>query len=168
MEIIKEFGVDPVLLIAQIINFLIILFILKKFLYKPIFTMLQNRKNEIQESVRQAEKTRELLEKTGEKEKEILKKAQEESKKILEETRKLKNNIIAEAEDAAKIQTQKILTEAKKQIETETAEAKKALSLQITETAELILKKSVSQMFNEEDQQKIIKRAIEQLKKGVD
>ena len=35
-DLLKQFGIEPTLLIAQIINFSILLFVLTKFLYKPI------------------------------------------------------------------------------------------------------------------------------------
>ena len=57
MEIIKNFGVEPVLLVAQIINFLIILFILKKFLYKPVLDTLKKREDSIKEGLKQAEES---------------------------------------------------------------------------------------------------------------
>jgi F-type H+-transporting ATPase subunit b len=165
LEIFEQFGVDHIVLTAQIFNFLIILYLLKRFLYKPVFKALSERRDAIKESMMQAEETRKLLDKAEEREKSILKKAQDESKKLLEETRKQQTQIIAEAEASAKNQAQKILTEAKRQIEQDSKEAQRALSLQITELAEVVLRKSVSQMFGEEEQQKIIKKAVEQIKK---
>jgi F-type H+-transporting ATPase subunit b len=79
MEILHEFGINPVLLVAQIINFAIVFWVLKKFLYKPILTMLKERQKEIKKGITDAEDARVLLEKTTQKEKEVLKKAQAES-----------------------------------------------------------------------------------------
>ena len=55
MEIIKNFGIDPLLLIAQIVNFLIIFYILKRFALKPILDILKKRENTIKEGLREAE-----------------------------------------------------------------------------------------------------------------
>jgi len=52
MEILKEFGIQPTLLLAQIVNFLIILFVLKKFFYKPIIKVLDARKKRIEVSLK--------------------------------------------------------------------------------------------------------------------
>ena len=57
MEILENFGVNPVLLAAQIVNFIIVLFILKKFLYKPILDLLKKRQFTIKEGLKQAEAT---------------------------------------------------------------------------------------------------------------
>ena len=87
MDILKNFGVDPVLVGAQIVNFLIIFYLLKKFLYKPVLGMLKKRADKIEEGLKQAEESRLALEKTLEEEKKILSKAQDEAKKIIEESR---------------------------------------------------------------------------------
>src|SRR3989344_8342526 len=87
MEIIKNFGVDPVLLVAQIVNFLVILFILKKYLYKPILDILNKRQNAVEEGIRNAEDARIKLEKAVIEEKNILKEAQAAAKKIIEDAR---------------------------------------------------------------------------------
>jgi len=43
MDILNQFGIKPVLLAAQVVNFLALLFILKKFLYQPILKVLKTR-----------------------------------------------------------------------------------------------------------------------------
>lgn len=168
MDILKYFGVNPILLTAQIVNFLIILYIIKRFLLKPILDVLNKRKLIIKEGLSQAEESRKLLEKTEEREKEILKQARDESKKMLEETRKQRDEIMQAAERTAKEQAQKILLEAQRQISFETKEAQKNLSTQISGLAVEFLQKSSAQLFSKEDQEKIIKNAIEKLKKRVD
>ena len=75
MEILKNLGFDPVMLAAQIVNFLIILYLLKRFLYKPILEMLKKREDSIKEGLKQAEEARITLEKTLQEEKKILSKA---------------------------------------------------------------------------------------------
>ena len=70
MDILNQFGVQPILLAAQVVNFLILLFILKKFLYGPILKVLDSRKKTIEQSLKNAEEIeRRLLETTEEKEK---------------------------------------------------------------------------------------------------
>jgi F-type H+-transporting ATPase subunit b len=168
MDILNNFGIKPVLLVAQIVNFLIILYIIKKFLLKPILEVLDKRKLSIKEGLKQAEDSKILLEKTSIHEKEILKQAREESKKLLEETKKQRDQIIRDAENSAKQQAQKILEDAKKQIYFEAKEAQKELSMQISGLTVEFLQKSASQIFTKADQENVIKNALEKLKKRVD
>ena len=55
MDILSQFGVKPILLAAQVVNFLILLFILKKFLYGPILKVLSERRKKIEDSLKNVE-----------------------------------------------------------------------------------------------------------------
>ncbi len=54
-ELISTFGLDWRLLIIQMVNFGILLFVLKRFLYGPIMSMLDERKRVIEQGVKDAE-----------------------------------------------------------------------------------------------------------------
>ncbi len=168
MEIIKEFGIDPFLLGAQIVNFLIILYILKRFFYKKILGVLHERQSVIKEGLRHAEESRLLLTKAENAEKEMLRNAQKQSKKMLEETKEQVIEILQDGEEKAKNQAQKILEETKKQLAIETKEAQKALSLHISDLAIVLLQKSAGRIFSKEDQEKIIKNALLKIKNRID
>ena len=87
MEIIKNFGLDPFLLGAQIINFLIIFFILKGFVYKPVLGILKKREDSIKDGLKQAEEGKKILNEALEKEKKILQDAQRRAEKIIEDAK---------------------------------------------------------------------------------
>jgi len=168
MEIINKFGLDPVLLIAQIVNFLIVFFILKKYLYKPILEMIEKRKTSIQEGVKQAEESRILLDKAFERERKLLKNAQDEGKKILERSKKQAENLLENSHKEAEQQTIKIIKEARTQIQTETKIAEKQLATHISKLAIDFLEKSVGKLFTEKDQKDVMQKALKQLKKRSD
>lgn len=168
MEILKEFGVNPLLLVAQAVNFLIVLYILKRFLYKPILEVLKKREKSIKEGLKQAEEARVLMEKTAVREREVIKKAKEESRKLLEETKKQRDEIFKATEVAAQKRATQILDEAKKQITFETAKVQKELSMKVSVLAVEFLQKSVGELFGEEEQEIVIKNAITKIKRRVD
>ncbi|MBI2034973.1 MAG: F0F1 ATP synthase subunit B [Candidatus Levybacteria bacterium] len=149
MEIINNLGIDPLLLVAQGVNFLIILYILKRFAYKPILSMLKSREDTIRKGIKQAEDARILLEKTQEKEKQILKKAQAEAKMMIEKTKEEQIKIIQDAREKGKLDMDLLLEEARKQIAFETKEAEKKLTVHISEIAMLFLKKSLSELLTD-------------------
>src|SRR3989344_347248 len=90
MELLKAFGVDYKIFIAQLMNFAILFFVLYRFGYKPIFKFLENRKNKIQEGVEMAEEAKIKLEK-----------AQEEKRAIIIEAKKEATKIMAKADELA-------------------------------------------------------------------
>lgn len=168
MEILHTFGIDWVLLVAQFINFGIILFILKKFLYKPVMSMLQARREEIQKGIHDAEKAQRLLEEASEKERKILKTAQNESRKMLEDTRKQADMLLSKTKEETKKETERMILDAKKQIEYETKQAEKRLAGNISELAIAMLAKSLPDLVSEDEKTNVLKLATKKLKGRID
>ncbi len=165
MEIIKEFGVNQTLLVAQVINFLIILFLLKKFLYKPMLETLKKRKDTIEQGVKNAEQARLLLEKTAEKEKQVLKHAQDQAKVLIDEAKKQKDEILEEADKKAKKHADNMLREAQNQIIQSAKETEKRLTLHISEISLLFLQKTLSGILTQKQQDEIVKTVAQKMKK---
>jgi F-type H+-transporting ATPase subunit b len=164
-EFIKVFGLNPILILAQIVNFLIIFFILKKFLYKQIMSVLKKRKDAIEEGLKQAEEARLLLEKAAKKEKEILKQGREEVQRLIDEAKKQNKAFLDESEQKAKIKEQYILDEARKQIALEVNQVETELYKKVSSMALEMIQKSKTALFNEEDQELAMRHAIQEIKK---
>lgn len=58
MENVAKLGLNPAWLLAQIVNFFLILLVLRALAYKPIVQMLETRKRKIQESLEYADKVK--------------------------------------------------------------------------------------------------------------
>ena len=116
MELVKpEFG----LLFWMLVSFTILLFILKKYAWKPILNSLKEREESIAKALKAAEKAqKEVAEIKSENEK-ILKEALLERDKILKEAHDTKNKIIEEAKLQAKEEASNILQQAREEIEHE-------------------------------------------------
>lgn len=164
MELLHEFGFDPKLLLAQIINFLVILWILKRFMYKPILEMLKKRQHLIQEGLDRAEKARILLEEVEKKEQKILQDAQKRAQQILDDAKNESMEIIRQTEESAKEQAGKIIEEAKRKIEQDTKETEKRLTEHVSRIAIDFLKKAVGKLFDKKSQEEIMKKAVKIIK----
>lgn len=131
MDFLKDFGVEPIMLLAQMVNFAILLFILKRFLYKPILKVLEERKNKIATSMKQSEQIQKKFEELDVKQQEILDNARNESAQIIDaaksEAKTLANQIQIEAsnqtqlslkraQETLALEKQKMISEAKKEI----------------------------------------------------
>ncbi|MEA3293331.1 MAG: F0F1 ATP synthase subunit B [Patescibacteria group bacterium] len=130
-ELLKNLGINWKLLLAQIVNFAILLFLLKKLLYKPILKILEERRNKINEGLKRAEeietkvneikKTREgILNRANQKAEDILvqarKLAEERKKEILSQAQEDGKELLKREEIAAIQQKEKIMTETKGEI----------------------------------------------------
>ncbi|KKS38507.1 MAG: ATP synthase subunit b [Parcubacteria group bacterium GW2011_GWA2_42_14] len=105
-ELIHQFGIEWKILVAQIVNFFILLVILKKFAYGPILNILKERRKKIEEGLLAAEESQKKL---GE--------AEKEKEGILTDARKESIGIIQKSEVTAREKESQILTEAGKKAE---------------------------------------------------
>src|SRR6516162_7266083 len=86
-NIAQQFGVSWPNLIAQVILFAIVYFVLKRFAFQPIIAMLEERRRRIEEGQLNAEKIKKQLAEAQTRYEEILAKANADSQKLLEEVR---------------------------------------------------------------------------------
>jgi F-type H+-transporting ATPase subunit b len=95
-RIIHSLGIDWKLLLAQIINFFILFFILYKFLSKPLLKIIEERKLKIEEGLKLRDEAQDLITKVKNERLEILRKANEEKMRIINEAYKEKERKIEE------------------------------------------------------------------------
>lgn len=164
MELLENFGFDPVLLIAQVVNFLIILYVLKRFLYKPILDMLKKREETVKEGIKQAEEARLLLENTQEKEKEIIKKARLAAEQMIKDAKTQAQEEAKIIEENSKKQATRLIEDAQRQIELSEKETEKKLATYVSRLAIGLLTKSSKELFSEKEQKEIAQSAIKHLK----
>ncbi len=165
-EFSNEFGINLYLLGAQVVNFLIVLFLLKKFLYKPVLELLKKRENTIKEGIEKAEEARMRLEKVVEEEKKILKLAQEQAKKIIDEAKHEAIGIARQIQEDSKKQTEKMIKDAYDQIAREGSATEKRLAVHVGKVAVSFLQKSLLGFFSEKEQKDVMQRAIKIIKKS--
>src|SRR3989344_7190785 len=113
MEFLKDFGVNPILLLAQIVNFTILLLLLKKFFYKPILKVLEERKHKIETAVLQAEEIQKKLEETQVQQEKLIGEAEAQASRIIEETREAAKNLQEKATSEANKKVEETLIKAR-------------------------------------------------------
>ncbi len=163
MDFIKDLGFNPLLLGGQIVNFLIIYYLLKRFAYKPILGLLKKREEDIKQGIKNAEEGKLVLENALLAEKKILKNAQIEAEKLIADSKHHSDILAKEAAESAKKQAQSLLTEARTQIEQETKQVEEKLTKYVSDLALSFLKKSLSELVNEDAQKQIMQKAVRQL-----
>lgn len=98
MEALANLGIDWKLLLAQVVNFVVVLLVLKRFAYKPMLKLLDERTAKIEKGLADAESAGKKLGEMEVREKAVLSEARSEAKRILAET-----DEAAQKRDAAKI-----------------------------------------------------------------
>src|SRR3954470_20208613 len=83
----EQFGFNTSLFVSQVISFLIVAFLLKKFAYNPIVQVLEERRQRIAEGLANAEKIKQELAQTEASRQQILNQANTQANKLIEEAR---------------------------------------------------------------------------------
>ena len=60
-ELFSQLGIDPKLLLAQGVNFVILLVVLTKFVYKPLMKMVEERRKKIELGIKGGEKAEQII-----------------------------------------------------------------------------------------------------------
>jgi len=151
-------------IIFQIINFSIILFVLVKFLYKPILKILAQRSQKIEDGVKAAEKNVKDQEEMDENVKSELNKARKDADKITKDSQKSADAEATEIIAKAKLDAKKVLGKERQAMEASLDQEKKRLEgdfvQMVTQTSEELLQKYLTK----KDQQQIISSQIKELK----
>ncbi|RJQ25573.1 ATP synthase F0 subunit B [Candidatus Parcubacteria bacterium] len=165
MEILDTFGFNINLFIAQIINFLILAYLFKRFLYGPIINIMKQREDRIKQGLEDAEKTKEELEKArGERDK-ILKETRVEADKIIENTRAMTEEAREKIIGSAKGEANKLIKQAKEQGEIEIKNMQREAQKLTIDISQKILNKVIKEIFTKEEQKKILERSLKDLSK---
>lgn len=167
MEIAKQFGIEPILLLAQIVNFLIILFVLKKFFYKPIVKMLDDRKKKIEESLKNADAIEEQLKATEEKSALILDTAHQNAEDILAEAKTEAQRIVDAAGVEARLTVEETLKKAVEQIASEREKMQKNLESQTLDLVVATVKKVLGRNLKETERKSLTAKSISDISKNI-
>lgn len=164
MEILSEFGFDLNLFIAQIINFLILAFLFKKFLYKPLLGAVKKREEEIKKGLVNAEKAEKALLSAETKKDEIIKKAAKEADEIISESKRSAQEISEKIIEDAKSNSDRIIQNAQEQAVLEKQEIEKQITRVATDAAQKILGSVISDLFTNKEKDEILKRSLKKIK----
>jgi len=150
-------------IVWSIINFLVLVTILRIFLYKPIIGMLDTRKNEIQDKYQQADEARNDALKMKEEYLKEMQNAKREAQEIITKASKLgedtKEEIIAEARESAA----KLSKKAQEEIRLEKERAKAELRDEVAALAVLAAGKILDKTIQPEDHAKMIHEFVSEV-----
>lgn len=162
-ELLSQLGIDWKLLIAQIINFLVLLAVLYKFLYKPVISLMDKRSRHIEESLKKAEKIEEKLKETESQKEETLARARAEAQDILKKAKSQAEASQKEIMEAAKNNITDLTAKARREIDAKKTlavlEAKKDIAGLVIASVKKIVGSGLDHKLNEKLITDIVKDA---------
>ena len=126
------------LLFWMTLTFIILLFLLAKFAWKPILNAVNDREVTIIDALNQAKLAKQEMAQLKEDNERILREARAERDGILKEARELKDKIVNEAKDNAKVEGEKLIAAARQSIQSEKLAAMADIKNQIGSLSVLI------------------------------
>jgi F-type H+-transporting ATPase subunit b len=163
MEALAKLGIDGWGLILYIVNFSVVLFLMHKFVYKPLIRYIDERRHAIKESVEQAAAMRETVEA------ELTFKKEEEERHLAEQKAK-----ILEAQKFAKESAREMIAQADRERERIIAEAREqseSMIASILEDAERDMKSRIQtivlSVLKNDIPERAIKKSVDEAVKGL-
>lgn len=159
----ETFGLNWWLFLSQCISFSIVAFLLGKFAYQPVLKVLEERRNKIEEGLRNAEQTRVQLAEAQKAAGEIMAKANGDAQKMIEEARAAAKALQEREAQAAIATAEQIVVKAREATEIERAKAfadlKKELARLIIDTTAKVSGK----VLTADDQRRLSEEASREL-----
>ena len=159
---------DPGLFVWTILTFLLLLFVLAKFAWKPLLKMLKDREELIRSSLEDAEKAKEELERLNAEGEAIVNQARSEAQTILSEGKAAATKLKEETLAGAKEQAKNIISEAEKQINVEKDKAINEIKSEVVNLSLNISKKLINKNLSPEDNKALIDESLSNVKEYED
>lgn len=162
-KLINEFSFG--LFFWQLLIFIGLVLLLKKFAWKPILDSINERENSIKEALSSADRARKEIESLNENNKKILMEAREEREDLIKEAKATSIKIIDNAKKEAEVIAEKLISQAQESINSEKKIAIEELKVQVAnfsiKMAEKILR---SELKDKDKQRKLIDDLIKDSK----
>jgi F-type H+-transporting ATPase subunit b len=155
--------VTPGLMIWTIVCFLITLFVLKKFAFGPIQSMIDERRERIRQSIEEADHAREEARRLLEEHRQLIAQARTDAEEIRNEVRRDAEALRERAREEVEADRQRRLDETRRQIEAETARSLAQIRQEVAELALLATAKVTGKVLDSSDQRRLIDEAIASL-----
>lgn len=159
----ETFGWNPRLFFSQVVSFVIVALLLRRFAYKPILAVLEERRKQIEQAQLNAGKVQQQLAEAEQRYAEILAKANEQAQKMIDEARKSAGHLADRKEQEAIAAAEQILAKAREasQLEHERtmAQLKRELGRLVVDTTA----KVTGKVLTPEDQRRLQDEAARQI-----
>jgi len=159
-ELIHNLGIEWKVLLAQIVNFAVLLFILKKFAYKPILKALNDRRERIEEAIARSKSVDKRMAEIETLKENILDEARRESgviiKKAEESAERVKESILKEAHSTS----EKLLIDTERKIQAEREKIFQQAKKEIADLVYAAVEKSIGDIAGSELKTKMVEDAM--------
>lgn len=161
---IGALGINVKALVFQLISFVIVLLILRRYVYGKLVETLEARRTAVIGSLEDAKQAAEDLSKAEAKIEKLLAEARSEANDIVSVAHKEATSMVEEAEAKAKKKAEHIVAEAKTQLDGEIIKARKALQSEVKLLVASATERIIGEKLTGAKDEQLIERALEEAK----
>lgn len=161
-SIFEALGLNLTLLIEQAIAFLILVWILGKFVYPVLIKSIDTRREQIEAGLKEAQESRVALEKAEAKVDDVLAQARIDADAILARSHQEAGAMVAEAEAKAKQHAEQIVKDARLQLETDVRKAREQLKADTVALVATATERVIDEKLDDKKDASLISKALKQ------
>src|SRR5437764_3885619 len=162
-ETAETFGWNWKLFLSQVISFCIVAFLLRRFAYKPILAILEERRRKIEEGQLNAEKIRKELAEAEKRYQEIVTKANADAQRMIDEARESSAHVAERKQQEAIAAAEQILAKAKEAAALEHERQMQTLKRELGRWVVDTTAKVTGKVLTPEDQRRLQEEAARQV-----
>ncbi len=152
----KILGFSPINFVFTIVNFLLVYWILKRFLFKPLLRALEERKQKVEESVAKTAQAENELATAREEAESIIARGKVEAKKIAQEAEEAKEALLGET----RYQTEQMIKKAHEWLEKDKEKIRAGMESQLIDLVSVAVDKVLDEVVGEEEQRILVEKAV--------
>ena len=150
---------------TQLLGFLIVFFILKKFAFGSILGVLDAQRKHIEGDLAAAEHKRKEVEELEKEYRRRLNRIEQEAREKIQEASKIGMELAKDIQDKARQDSQKMVDRAKAEIDQDIAKARLSMRDDIVEISSLITERVLLEKLDAKEQEKLVDKFIKELEK---
>ena len=169
MEGLAKLGINPAILLAQVVNFIVLFVLLYLVAYKPILKMLDKRSQAVEESMKQTEYIKEQVAHAEEESRKRIEAASKEGQEVIARATRTGEEVRQKAQQDAQKDGETLITRAKTEIQRERDDAIGELRREFADLTILAAEKVIQKSLDKESHRQLIDKTLEQsttFKKG--
>lgn len=162
MDVLKTLGIDGPTFLWHTINFIVLIVLLTKFLYKPVGDLLEERTRRIEESLAAAEQARAQVAQADRERDELLASARRERQELLIEAQQMAERLKSEARATAQVEADRIVETARQEAEAERAQAMAELKREVASLAVQAAERIISKSLDDQAHRKLVEDFLDE------
>jgi len=149
--------------VANLVNFAILLYLMKRFLFKPALAYLDRRREQIASQMEAARDSEEKAEQLAAQREQELSTTREQARRTLDDARAHAEEIVNKSKGTARQEGERIITEAQRQIEQEREQMKEDLRRSYAEIAVLGASRVLNREVNLSDHERLLDELLSEV-----